>query len=58
MTTTLSSVRPSPGDLLAAGSAAVVRAAAGVVAEHAEQITARFYPRRFAERPDLVRVFN
>lgn len=58
MTTTLRSVRPSPGDLLSAGSAAVVRATAGVVAEHAEEITARFYPRMFAERPDLLRVFN
>ena len=44
--------------LLCASSESVVRATAGVVAEHAEQITARFYPRMFAERPDLLRVFN
>lgn len=44
--------------LLSATSEAIVRATAGVVAEHAEQITARFYPRMFAERPDLLRVFN
>ena len=46
---------PSP---LSARSAAVVSATAAVVAEHAEQITARFYPRMFAEHPDLLRVFN
>ena len=34
------------------------RATAGVVAAHAEQITARFYPRMFAEHPELLRVFN
>jgi nitric oxide dioxygenase len=28
------------------------------VAEHAEQITARFYPRMFDEHPQLLRVFN
>ena len=44
--------------LLSRTSEAVVRATAGVVAEHAEQITARFYPRMFVERPDLLRVFN
>lgn len=44
--------------LLSQTSEAVVRATAAVVAEHAEQITARFYPRMFAERPDLLRVFN
>jgi nitric oxide dioxygenase len=44
--------------LLSARSAAVVGATAAVVAEHAEQITARFYPRMFAEHPDLLRVFN
>ena len=48
----------SPGDLLSAASAAVVRATAGVVAKHADQITARFYPRMFAEHPELLRVFN
>jgi hemoglobin-like flavoprotein len=47
--------RESP---LSARAEAVVRATAGVVAEHAEQITARFYPRMFAEHPELLRVFN
>ena len=55
MTTTLSTTRPS---LLSDRSAAVVAATAGVVAAHAEQITARFYPRMFAEHPELLRVFN
>lgn len=36
----------------------MVRSTAAVVAAHAEEITARFYPRMFAERPDLLRVFN
>ena len=44
--------------LLSTRSTAVVAATAAVVAEHAEQITARFYPRMFAEHPDLLRVFN
>src|SRR6478672_12983670 len=55
MSTTLSTTRPS---LLSDRSAAVVAATAGVVAAHAEQITARFYPRMFAEHPELLRVFN
>lgn len=49
---------PARPSLLSARSAAVVGATAAVVAEHAEQITARFYPRMFAEHPDLLRVFN
>jgi nitric oxide dioxygenase len=44
--------------LLSPRSEAIVRATAGVVAEHAEQITARFYPRMFGDRPELLRVFN
>jgi nitric oxide dioxygenase len=36
----------------------VVAATAAVVAAHADEITARFYPRMFAERPDLLDVFN
>ena len=44
--------------LLSTESGAVVRATASVVAEHAEQITARFYPRMFAAHPELLRVFN
>ena len=57
MTTTLPA-RPASGSLLSATSEAVIAATAGVVAEHAEEITARFYPRMFAERPELLRVFN
>jgi nitric oxide dioxygenase len=55
MSTTLQEATPS---LLSERSAAVVAATAGVVAAHAEQITARFYPRMFAEHPELLRVFN
>lgn len=44
--------------LLSARSEAVVSATAAVVAEHAEAITARFYPRMFEEHPELLRVFN
>ena len=55
MSATSLQTRPS---LLSAAAEAVVRATAAVVAEHAEQITARFYPRMFAEYPELLRVFN
>lgn len=44
--------------LLSADSEAVVAATATVVAEHADAITARFYPRMFAEYPGLLRLFN
>lgn len=44
--------------LLSSRSEAVVRATAAVVAEHAEQITTRFYPRMFGEHPELLRLFN
>jgi nitric oxide dioxygenase len=44
--------------LLSAEAKAVVEATAGVVAEHAEQITGLFYPSMFAAHPDLLRVFN
>ena len=44
--------------LLSPASRSVVQATAAVVAEHAEQITARFYPRMFEEHPELLRVFN
>lgn len=37
---------------------AVVRATAGVVAEHADEITRVFYPAMFAAHPELLRVFN
>ncbi|GAA5204667.1 globin domain-containing protein [Microbacterium jejuense] len=39
-------------------SEAVVRATAGVVAAHAEEITKVFYPAMFAAHPELLRVFN
>ncbi len=55
VSTTLSNGRVS---LLSESSSAVVRATAAVVAEHADQITARFYPRMFADQPDLLRLFN
>jgi nitric oxide dioxygenase len=55
MSATLLETRAS---LLSSRSAAVVGATANVVAAHAEQITARFYPRMFAEHPELLRVFN
>ncbi len=47
-----------PTSLLSEDSAAVVKATAAVVAAHAEQITAVFYPRMFAAHPELLRVFN
>ncbi len=52
------SVPVTTTSLLSPESEVVVRETAGVVAEHAEQITARFYPSMFAARPDLLRVFN
>ncbi len=54
------SISPSESaeSVLSARSEAVVRATASVVADHAEQITAVFYPRMFAEHPTLLRVFN
>ena len=55
MPNTIQKTLPS---LLSLRSEAVVKATAGVVAENAEQITARFYPRMFGEHPDLLRVFN
>lgn len=44
--------------LLSPSSDAIVRATAGVVAEHADVITARFYPSMLAAHPELRRVFN
>jgi len=54
---------PSPVDastesLLSPASLDVVQATASVVAAHANEITARFYPRMFAAHPELLRVFN
>jgi nitric oxide dioxygenase len=48
----------SSTSLLSPASRSVVQATAAVVAEHAEQITARFYARMFEEHPELLRVFN
>jgi nitric oxide dioxygenase len=48
----------SSSSLLSASSRSVVQATAAVVAEHAEQITLRFYARMFEEHPELLRVFN
>ena len=42
--------------LLSPEALSVVRATAPVVAEHADQITAHFYPRMFAAHPELLRV--
>jgi nitric oxide dioxygenase len=39
-------------------SFSAVQATAAVVAEHADQITAHFYPRMFDAHPELLRVFN
>ena len=47
--------RPS---LLSDQSLGVVQATASVVAAHADEITAHFYPRMFAAHPELLRVFN
>ncbi len=47
-----------PISLLSKESGEVVAATAGVVAAHAEQITAVFYPRMFAAHPELLDVFN
>jgi nitric oxide dioxygenase len=45
-------------NLLSPASRSVVQATAAVVAEHAEQITTRFYARMFEAHPELLRVFN
>ena len=58
MTLPMTTLPQPTGSPLSASSRAVVEATAGVVAAHADQITARFYPRMFADRPDLLRVFN
>ncbi|WP_051047895.1 globin domain-containing protein [Rhodococcus sp. AW25M09] len=43
---------------LSPAAESVVRATAGVVAEHSEQISARFYESMLGERPELWRLFN
>ncbi len=53
-----SALHSNRSDLLSPESRTVVLATAGVVADHAEAITAVFYPRMFAAHPELLRVFN
>jgi nitric oxide dioxygenase len=48
----------SNSSLLSPESLSVVQATAPVVAAHADQITANFYPRMFNAHPELLRVFN
>jgi len=48
----------SSTSLLSPEALTLVRATAPVVAAHADQITANFYPRMFAAHPELLRVFN
>ena len=55
MSTLTETPRPS---LLSDKSLGVVQATAPVVAAHADEITAHFYPRMFAAHPELLRVFN
>lgn len=44
--------------LLSPSSRAIVEATAAVVAEHLDEITARFYPEMLGARPELLRLFN
>ena len=44
--------------LLSDQALSVVQATAPVVAAHADEITAHFYPRMFAAHPELLRIFN
>jgi nitric oxide dioxygenase len=48
----------SRSSLLSPEALSVVQETAPVVAAHADQITARFYPRMFNAHPELLRVFN
>jgi hypothetical protein len=48
----------SSSSLLSPEALSVVQATAPVVAAHADQITANFYPRMFNAHPELLRVFN
>ena len=56
--TLTTTARSAVSRLLSPASETVIAATAAVVAEHAEQITGRFYPRMFADRPELLGVFN
>ena len=56
---TVSNVTEAPRpSLLSDQSLSVVQATASVVAAHADEITAHFYPRMFAAQPGLLSVFN
>jgi hemoglobin-like flavoprotein len=44
--------------LLSREATAIVEATAAVVAEHADEITALFYPAMLTAHPDLLRLFN
>ena len=48
----------SSSSLLSPQALSVVQATAPVVAAHADQITAHFYPRMFNAYPELLRLFN
>jgi nitric oxide dioxygenase len=48
----------SNSSLLSPESLSVVQATASVIAAHADQITAHFYPRMFDAHPEVLRVFN
>ena len=48
----------SSSSLLSPEALSVVQATAPVVAAHADQITANFYPRMFNAHPELLRLFN
>ena len=43
---------------LSPASEAIITATAAVVAEHADQITATFYPDMFEAHPELLNIFN
>ena len=56
---TVSNVTEAPRpSLLSDQSLSVIQATAPVVAAHADEITAHFYPRMFAAHPELLSVFN
>jgi nitric oxide dioxygenase len=55
MTATVEEHRHS---LLSPEAAAVIEATAAAVAEHADEITVRFYPAMLTAHPDLLRLFN
>jgi len=48
----------SSTSLLSDQALSLVQATAPVVAAHADEITAHFYPRMFAAHPELLRIFN